>query len=296
MPDWAQPAFADMKTLNRVQSRIYETTLFTPENLLLCAPTGAGKTNVAMLAILHEIGLHREENGVIDLSGFKMVYIAPMKALVAKMVGNLSRRLESYGIIVEELTGDHNLAKKQIKETQIIVTTPEKWDVITRKDKALGRDAIGRFPKDNGASQGVLRTKFDSVKNSDLRDLLPYGFGIHHAGMTRLDSTLPIQYTVIVKGTQVYSLEKRAWAELSPLDVMQMLGRAGRPQYDTYGEGIVITGHRELWYYLSLMNQQLPIESQLICLADNLNAEIVLGTVQNAKEACEWLGYTYLYI
>ncbi|KAJ0084925.1 hypothetical protein Patl1_29453 [Pistacia atlantica] len=31
-------------------------------------------------------------------------------------------------------------------------------------------------------------------------------------------------------------------------------------------------------------------------LADQLNAEIVLGTVQNAKEACNWIGYTYLYI
>ena len=72
---------------------------------------------------------------------------------------------------------------------------------------------------------------------------------------------------------------------------MQMLGRAGRPQYDTKGEGILITNHSELQYYLSLMNQQLPIESQFIAkLADNLNAEIVLGTVQNAKEAVNWLG------
>lgn len=42
---------------------------------------------------------------------------------------------------------------------------------------------------------------------------------------------------------------------------------------------------------------QLPIESQFIAkLADNLNAEVVLGTVQNMKEAMNWLGYTYLYI
>lgn len=35
----------------------------------------------------------------------------------------------------------------------------------------------------------------------------------------------------------------------------------------------------------------MPIESQFINkLADNLNAEIVLGTVQNAKEAVHWLG------
>jgi pre-mRNA-splicing helicase BRR2 len=88
-----------------------------------------------------------------------------------------------------------------------------------------------------------------------------------------------------------------AWTELSPLDVTQMLGRAGRPQYDSFGEGIIITDHSELQYYLSLMNQQLPIESQFVSkLADQLNAEIVLGTIQNAKEACNWLGYTYLYV
>lgn len=63
-----------------------------------------------------------------------------------------------------------------------------------------------------------------------------------------------------------------------------MLGRAGRPQYDTKGEGILITSHGELQYYLSLLNQQLPIESQMVSkLPDMLNAEIVLGNVQNAK-------------
>lgn len=78
---------------------------------------------------------------------------------------------------------------------------------------------------------------------------------------------------------------------------MQMMGRAGRPEYDTKGKGTLITGSQELRYYLSLLHEQLPIESQFISkLADNLNAEIVLGTVQNAKEAVNWLGYTYLYV
>lgn len=48
-------------------------------------------------------------------------------------------------------------------------------------------------------------------------------------------------HAVIIKGTQVYSPEKGKWAELSPQDVLQMLGRAGRPQYDKFGEGIIIT-------------------------------------------------------
>lgn len=45
----------------------------------------------------------------------------------------LLQRLASYGITVAELTGDHQLCKEEINATQIIVCTPEKWDIITRK-------------------------------------------------------------------------------------------------------------------------------------------------------------------
>ena len=31
------------------------------------------------------------------------------------------------------MTGDHQLTREQVNETQIIVCTPEKWDIITRK-------------------------------------------------------------------------------------------------------------------------------------------------------------------
>lgn len=104
-------------------------------------------------------------------------------------------------------------------------------------------------------------------------------------------------HTVIIKGTQIYNPEKGCWTELGALDVMQMMGRAGRPQYDSQGEGIMITNASELQYYLSLMNQQLPVESQMIAkLPDMLNAEIVLGTINNISEAIDWLGYTYLYV
>ena len=76
-----------------------------------------------------------------------------------------------------------------------------------------------------------------------------------------------------------------------------MIGRAGRPGKDTEGEGIIMTGYQELKYYLSLFNTQLPIESQFISqLADQMNAEIVLGSIMNLRDAVNWLGYTYLYI
>ena len=101
---------------------------------------------------------------------------------------------------------------------------------------------------------------------------LSYHEPIHHAGMTREDRGLvelfvgSVQalvctatlawgvnlpaHAVIIKGTQIYNPEKGRWVELSSQDVLQMLGRAGRPQYDTYGEGI-ITNHSELQHYLA---------------------------------------------
>ena len=121
------------------------------ENLLLCAPTGAGKTNVALLAMLHEIGKHVNEDGTINADMFKIIYVAPMRSLVQEMTGNFSKRLAKYNITVSELTGDNNLTKEQITQTQIIVCTPEKWDIITRKDAIVelsGADAPygdGRF-------------------------------------------------------------------------------------------------------------------------------------------------------
>jgi pre-mRNA-splicing helicase BRR2 len=463
MPEWAQLPFSTTKSLNKIQSKCYPTAFEDDGNMLICAPTGSGKTNVAMLTMLREIGKNRNSRGEIDLDAFKIVYIAPLKALVQEQVGNFGKRLEPYGIKVSELTGDRQLTKQQISETQIIVTTPEKWDVITRKatdisytnlvrlivideihllhddrgpvlesivsrtirrteqtgepvrivglsatlpnyrdvasflrvdfekgmfhfdstfrpcplrqefigvtdkkaikqlktmndityqkvlehvgqnrnqmlifvhsrketaktakyirDKALEMDTINQILKHDAGTREVLSESANSVNNTDLKDILPYGFGIHHAGMSRADRNdvedlfasghiqvlvctatlawgvnLPA-HTVIIKGTQVYSPEKGSWVELSPQDVLQMLGRAGRPQFDTYGEGIIITTQGEIPYYLSLLNQQLPIESQLASkLVDNLNAEVVLGNIRSRDEGVEWLGYTYLFV
>lgn len=39
LPKYAQAGFEGFKTLNRIQSKLYKTTLETDENLLVCAPT-----------------------------------------------------------------------------------------------------------------------------------------------------------------------------------------------------------------------------------------------------------------
>ncbi|KAG6913445.1 hypothetical protein DXG01_006788, partial [Tephrocybe rancida] len=186
---------------------------------------------------------------------------------------------------------------------------------------AIKKETITHFVKPDGAVREILQEEAGNVTDPALKDLLPFGFGIHHAGMNRDDRKLVEElfadgslqvlvctatlawgvnlpaHMVIIKGTQIYNPEKGRWVELSSQDVLQMLGRAGCPQYDTYGEGAIITNHSELQYYLGLSNQQLPIELQFVAkLADNLNAEIVLGMIKNRDEAMQWLGYTYLYV
>lgn len=98
-------------------------------------------------------------------------------------------------------------------------------------------------------------------------------------------------------GTELYDSKRGSFIDLSILDVLQIFGRAGRPQFDTDGHGIILTNHEKLPHYLALLTRQNPIESQFIDhLTDNLNAEIVLGTVSNISEACSWLRYTYLNV
>lgn len=48
-------AFDGYTALNRIQSIVFPAAYRTNNNLLVCAPTGAGKTNVAMLCVLRTI-------------------------------------------------------------------------------------------------------------------------------------------------------------------------------------------------------------------------------------------------
>ena len=96
---------------------------------------------------------------------------------------------------------------------------------------------------------------------------------------------------------QVYDSNKGRFTDLGVLDVQQIFGRAGRPQFDTLGEAHLLTTHDKLHSYLAMLTHATPIESQFVKnLPDNLNAEVVLGTVANIREASTWLSYSYLYV
>nr|CAD7458407.1 unnamed protein product [Timema tahoe] len=461
-PQIGQMAFHGVKSLNRIQSVVFDTAYHTNENLLICAPTGAGKTNVALLTIVHQIRQFIDQ-GVIKKDQFKIVYVAPMKALAAEMTQNFSKKLGCLGIMVRELTGDVQLTKTEILQTQMLVTTPEKWDVVTRKGSgdvaltnlvklliidevhllhgdrgpvvealvartlrlvessqsmirivglsatlpnyldvarflrvnpyiglfffdsrfrpvplsstfvgvkavkplqqmgdmdqvcyekvveqvqkghqvmvfvharnatmrtatilkeiALQKNQLNLFEPDKSSAMGQARKSMAKSRNKQLGDLFPYGFSVHHAGMLRCDRSLVEKYfseglikvlvctstlawgvnlpahAVIIRGTEIYDAKHGSFVDLGILDVLQIFGRAGRPQFDKSGHGVIITSHDKLSHYLSLLTNQFPIESNFIkFLVDNLNAEVTLGTISNLDEAVEWLSYTYLFV
>ncbi|KAH8051124.1 hypothetical protein JL721_11220 [Aureococcus anophagefferens] len=360
----------------------------------------------------------------------KAVYVAPLKALAQEVVDKFKERLAPLGMIVKELTGDAQLAKKDADAAHVLVVTPEKWDVVTRKQGGGGGgdsmgslasrcrllivDEIHLLAEERGAvlecvvarttrlvessqSQarlvglsatlpnyedvgsflgcaddsvfffgpefrpvplkqtfvGVTETKrfqklvklddlaFDvalsavdrghqamifvhsrretfktamalrdranrdgrdgafkpaedlgnllkpfapalaKCKHKELREAAEAGFGLHHAGMCRADRSLSGACSPGARGGHV---------DLSMLDVLQIFGRAGRPQFDDFGEATLLTTQKALPDYLRKLARAAPIESCLPArLADAINAEVAAGTVASLKDAGRFL-------
>jgi len=75
---------------------------------------------------------------------------------------------------------------------------------------------------------------------------------------------------------------------------LQMFGRAGRPQYDKKGVGIIFCPLSKLTHFVQKLKNQVNIESVLDkYLADALNAEIAIGNICSIEDAKNWLKLTY---
>lgn len=71
-PQIGQLVFKGVERLNRIQSVVFPTAYNTNQNLLICAPTGAGKTNIALLTVLHQVRQHLQPGGLIRKDQFKV--------------------------------------------------------------------------------------------------------------------------------------------------------------------------------------------------------------------------------
>lgn len=112
---------------NAVQSTCFDTVYHSDSNVVVSAPTGAGKTVLFELAILRLFSTPSSEEG-------KVVYIAPTKSLCYERARDWKIKFERLGgVQVIELTGDAVGSLKDVGNARVIICTPEKWDAMTRK-------------------------------------------------------------------------------------------------------------------------------------------------------------------
>ena len=148
-------------TFNHMQSAILHQALHSDCNMVVAAPTGSGKTAI------HEIAIIRLMSDV-SRKALKAVYIAPNKALCQQRMKEWDTKFTPLGQNVLEVTGDIDFryCLRLIAKASIIVTTPEKWDSLTRgwKDHVflLGAidllliDEVHHLGEDRGATLEAL--------------------------------------------------------------------------------------------------------------------------------------------
>lgn len=79
-------------------------------------------------------------------------------------------------------------------------------------------------------------------------------------------------------------------------DVLQMMGRAGRPQFDTSGVACVFVHDIKKNFYKKFLYEPFPVESNLLkVLPEHINAEIAVGTVSTKQDLVEYMTWTYFF-
>ncbi|KAL2235048.1 UNVERIFIED_CONTAM: DExH-box ATP-dependent RNA helicase DExH17 [Sesamum indicum] len=145
MDTYALKAVSDLPTpfhsafsfryFNSLQSECFSTCFLSDVNMVISAPTGSGKTVLFELCVMRLLSKFISGDGKFThLKGtLKTIYIAPSKALVQEKLRDWTKKLGHLGINCLELTGDNEYYSiKSIQDTDIILTTPEKFDAVTR--------------------------------------------------------------------------------------------------------------------------------------------------------------------
>ena len=200
--------------------------------------------------------------------------------------------------------------------------------LATRKEavdsaKTLAEQARARgnfFVTTDGQVQRLDRAAA-LAKDRDLRATVRLGIAHHSAGLEGSDrelverlflegdlmvltatTTLAVgvnlpAHLVVVCGTSRYTPSESRNVEYPATDVLQMIGRAGRPQFDESGVAVIMTRSSNEARYNALFSEGgVPLESFFATtLVEQMNAEAALLTVSSIDRAADWLTTTFLY-
>jgi len=169
-------------------------------------------------------------------------------------------------------------------------------------------------------SDEAMKPHLAAARERSLKQTLEYGVGFLHEGFStteravieRLFEAGAIQvivateqlswgmtmlaHLVIVMDTKKFDGRENRYVDYPIHDVLQMMGRASRPGVDTSGMCVLLTQNSKKEYYKKFIYEPLPVESHLDQrMADHMNAEIVMKTIENKQDAVDWLTWTFYY-
>ena len=201
---------------------------------------------------------------------------------------------------------------------QALVFVASRQDTVRAAEKA--RDELAeRDVEISSRGDYDFHTDAQELENDTLRQSVVDGVGFHHAGLAKEDKDRVEDWFKQGKIQLLFSTSTLAWGvnlparcvvirdtklhdplegevDMSPLDILQMLGRAGRPGYDDAGYAHVICDGADADKYRRLLADGKPIESRLAEELDtHLNAEIALGVVDDIEDVMSWLETTFYY-
>ena len=163
-----------------------------------------------------------------------------------------------------------------------------------RQTRITALDLISFSASDSNPKQWLhmpeneMSNLVSQIVDQNLKFTLPFGIGIHHAGLNDRDrkvveelfvnqkiqiliatSTLAWgvnfpAHLVIVKGTEFFDGKTKRYIDFPITDVLQMMGRAGRPQFDDQGVAVIMVHDVKKHFYKKFLYEPFPVESSLL--------------------------------
>ena len=213
-----------------------------------------------------------------------------------------------------------DLAEEHIRDDgQALVFVASRQDTVRAAEKA--RDELASRDVPIGARGDYdFHTETQVLENQTLRNSALDGVAFHHAGLSKSDKDHVEEWFREGKIQLLFSTSTLAWGvnlparcvvirdtkyhdplegevDMSSLDVLQMLGRAGRPGYDDAGYAHVVCDASDAEKYRRLLRDGKAIESRLTADLDtHLNAEIAMGTIRDVGDVMDWLETTFALV
>ena len=125
VPDFVIDNFRRQKItkLNPAQLKAIKNGLLDGNNLLVCTPTGSGKTAIATFAITKNLNENK---------GSKAIYLVPLKALANEKYKDYKDLFKETGFEVIVNTSDLDSSAEWLAKYNLLILTVEKMDSMLR--------------------------------------------------------------------------------------------------------------------------------------------------------------------